>query len=321
MKISILVFLCIFSFINFANSNTNDDDGNDDYQAGCDYNISLSNATIQIGSAAQVNQQDFNISRDVGANGRCGEYRIFFSKGLANSYQRNAFSVNGSSLNYNLHQNINMNGILKEKNDALSSTEFITGIMSQPDTNYANNFFISAPSLASLNATSAGTYTDNIQVALYGYNPNSQKYSFARVTTFTVTFIVSKKVDISVVDEGAAYDHSSTSKVLDFGLLEMNAERGADVRVVSNTPYQVQLSSTNNGVLKLGTSTISYQMKSNGANINLLSSQTAPVTIGSGTMTQTTGDRYNLKFKIIEDVDNKSSGLYQDVITITAIAN
>lgn len=288
----------------------------------CEYEINLSNATVQVSEQSQVVQQGLSISRRIGQVQRCSVYRIFFSKGQANSYNRMAYLNSTNTLNYNLHQNINLNGILKEFNDALSSVEYISGNMPEDNTPYSNNFFISVPALSTQSNAPSGIYTDVIQLAVYGFNPSSGNYSFERVTNVTVSLIVHNKIQISIVEEGGTFNASSTSKILDFGELEMNEEKGVDVMVSSNTPYQLQLSSQNSGNLKSpGQSTVAYNLKSNGSSVGLSGSQGSPVLIGGGNPTNAPGDRYNLKIKITESVENKPSGLYQDVITITAIAN
>lgn len=287
----------------------------------CDYNFSLSNATVQVTGTPQVIQLNYTISRRTGQSGRCENYRIFFSKGQANSYQRKAYFSSQYSLDYNLHSNINQNGVLKDFNDALSTVEYLPGTMPQENTNYSGSFFISVPALTTQTPAASGIYTDSVQVSAYGFKTENGQYSFEAVQNFTVSLINNKKVDVSVIDEGGPFDASSTSKVIDFGNLELNSERGADIRVVSNTPYQIKVSSQNNGKLALSTSSVLYQMKSNNSTVGLASSQSSPVTLGTGNATNSAGDRYNVRFKIIEDVENKPSGLYQDVITITTLAN
>lgn len=291
------------------------------FAAECDYHFSLSNATIQIEDSAQVVQQNFSVNRGQNSpDGRCKLYRIFFSKGLANSYQRKAFTVLGTSLDYNLHQSINQAGTLKEFADAVASNEFIEGSAPDKFTNYSNRFFVAAPGQNN-NIILAGTYVDVVQVSLYGYNENSGNYLFEETNNLTVLFLVAKKVQLSLIDEGGAFDASSTTKALDFGLMTQNQEKGVDLRVLSNGSYQLKLSSLNNGKMVLGTESVQYALKVNGVNVSLSNSSGTPVAIGSGSNTSQAGDLYNMKVKINENVANKGAGLYQDVITITAIAN
>ncbi len=288
----------------------------------CDYHFSLSNATIEITEGAQVIEQKLSIWRGQNSpDGRCSRYRVFFSKGLANDYQRQAKSIWGRSLNYNLHKSVNQVGILKDINDAVNSNEFLEGVAPHKFTTYRDEFFISVPGLKGSNIVS-GLYYDNLQVTIYGYNESSGKYLFEETTTFTFLTFIPKRVQVSIIDEGGSFDPSSTSKTLDFGLLSQNQEKSADIRVVSNGSYRLKLSSQNNSKLKQGQGeTIAYSLNVNGNNVSLATSSANPVTIGSGGTTSEAGDRYNLRIKILENTTHKSAGVYQDAITITAIAN
>lgn len=291
------------------------------YAAECDYSLSVGNATIQIEDAAQVIQQGISLNRgQQSPSSRCRNYRIFFSKGLSNNYQRSAFSFYNGSINYNLHPSINMAGTLKDFSDAVTSNERLEGSAPEKNTIYSNRFFISVPGHNN-NLLLAGTYLDIVQVSIYGYNENSGKYLFDDAVNFTTVFYVPKKVQVSLLDEGQAFDASSTSKTLDFGIMEQNQEKGADLRILSNGSYRINLSSLNNGKLVQGNNSVAYSLRVNGTGISLSSSSSSPVQIGSGTTTGQAGHLYNLKIKITESVANKNAGLYQDMITITAIAN
>lgn len=287
----------------------------------CDYRMSINNAAIEILDNSQVVQQILSLYRDNTGSGssKCQNYRIFFSKGNANNYQRKAYSSYGNSVNYNLHRTVNQAGVLKERNDALNSSEWLDGQAINRNTPYTNSFFISVPGQSNSSIV-AGHYYDVIQASIYSLN--SGVLTFERTDNLTLLFYITQRVQISIIDEGGTFDAGSTSKILDFGYLSLNAEKGADVRVLANGPYQLKVSSQNNGQLKLSAGDlISYSLRVNGAAISLAGSSSSPVQIGTGDATATSGDLYNLKVKIIEETKEKSAGMYQDVLTITAIAN
>jgi hypothetical protein len=283
----------------------------------CDYHLSLSNATVQVLDASQTLQQQISVYRGaLSSNKNCNNYRIFFSKGLANSYQRKAFSLWGSSINYNLHSNINQSGILKDYGDALTSAEFLSGTANDRYTTYNNQYFVSVPGIAN-GTVKSGTFLDIVQVSVYSL-ANNGKYIFEETLGLTTIYIIPKIIQISLIDENGTFDPSATTKVLDFGILAKGQEKGADLRIVSNSSYRVSVSSSNAGALKsAGGSLIKYSMKVNGSGVSLSNS----TTLGSGDETDATGDRYNLKFQITDDTGNLPAGLYQDNLTITATAN
>lgn len=309
MKFFIVMFLIFKNSLSFS-------------AIDCDFQVNLSNAVVNISESAQVVQQPFTIKRQGPNEAFCDSYRAYFSKGSANSYQRKAFNSNGDSLDYNLHQNISMIGSLKQYGDAFFLVEYLSGSTSTRNQTYNGRFFISVPGTSSQNSSVGGIFTDNVQVTFYGQHFISGQV-LDGVQTFTVSIIVPTKISVSVVDEGAAHDASSTTKVINFGYLSINQEKAADIRVVSNTPYRIQMSSLNNGNLKHSASSnqIGYEMKINNNVVPLGSSMGAPVTVASGNKTNSAGDKFSARMKIKTDVANKAAGTYEDVITITAIAN
>jgi hypothetical protein len=287
----------------------------------CDYHLSLNNATIQVDDVSQAILQNMTITRGPFSSEKgCTRYRVFFSKGLANQYQRKAFSLWGSSLNYNLHSNINQSGILKEFGDALTANEYIEGFAYDRRTTYTNRFYVSTPGLAT-GAVKSGVFADIVQASIYSYDEKRERFEFEENIGFTALFVVSKLIGLSLVDEGGTFDENSTAKVLDFGILTTGAEKGVDLRVISNTTYRVNFSSQNGSALKNASgSLLKYGMKVNGVNVGLGTAGSS-VQVASGDETTSAGDRFNIKFTILDSTTNASSGLYQDQITITATAN
>lgn len=289
----------------------------------CDYDFSLSNATVMLSENQQVLSQDIQITRGQNSpNGLCTQYFIFFGKGSANNYQRKAYSSGGKSINYNLHRYINLSGTLKDYNDALNSNEYVAGAAESKLTTYSNKFYVSLPGSESQDSPQSGIYTDSVQVRLYSFDNIRNEYRFEKSLNFTISISSNKKIQVSLIDEGEVFDPNSTMKVLDFGNLSQGQEQGVDLRVVSNTSYRISLSSLNNGKLNHSKGdTIEYSLKSNGSFFSMSSSSTSPVSIGNGNPTSTAGDRYNLRIRISGTIENKTAGLYQDIITITATAN
>lgn len=308
----ILIFLFSFPVLSQDNQEGNDK---------CEINLSFNNATVAPGDTNQVIQQTFTISRGSKNDKKCTEYRLFFSKGLANDYQRKAYNSLQQFYNYNLHRNINMSGILKEYNDALNPSEYLEGQMLLQDTEYTNSFYISVPAISSQTNPRAGLYRDSVQISLYSIAENEQP-RFQLSTNYQVSVNIPVRVNISLVNEGDPFNVNSTSKVMDFGTLEAQEEMGADIVVDSNTPYSIRMSSLNNGKLKNGSDEINYSLRVGSGNVNLSNSSSSPVTVATGSSpTPVAGDRYNLRVKVLSLPQDPAAGVYQDSITITAIAN
>lgn len=286
----------------------------------CNHDISLGNATIQIQNGIQVIAQPYTIKRSDPSNGRCSSYRLYFTKGIANSYSREAANSSGQRADYNLHPNFLMLGTLKDYNDANSGFEYIQGNTPDENVNYSGNFYISVPGLSSQGSLTGGTYTDNIQIRVYSRD-NNGNLLLEEVQPFSINIIVPVNMAVSIVDEGGSHNASSTAKVLNFGNLATNQEMGCDIMVSSSTAYQVKLSSLNNGVMKRSTSTLAYQLRVNNTPYSLTSSASTPVTVGSGAANGSTPARFNVKVKITGATTSLPAGDYEDTITITAIAN
>lgn len=306
MKNLFVCFLLLSSQLTFA--------GKD-----CEFDLTFSQVTAQVLDTEQVLLNSINLYRGKDPPGRCSNYRLFFSKGSAQSYQRVA-KFNGSNVSYNLHNNINKAGILKEQPDALGISEWVDFNAPNRETNYSANFFVSIPGFFTQNFPPKGTYTDNINVVVWVVKNGN--YDFDETTSLAVSIIVPTRLDISLVDEGGTFDASSLSKVFDFGAITQNQIKSADIVVRSNTPYQLKMSSQNGGKLKLGSSsTIGYLITSNGSNVGVTTPSTE-VIFGSGSGNSgVSGDRFNIKVQINEGTSSKAAGLYEDVVTITAVAN
>jgi hypothetical protein len=287
----------------------------------CDYTLTLSNATVQPTSSGQVIQQNFVIRRDKNPDQTCANYRLYFGKGIANSYQRKAFNNQFEPYNYNLHQNINLNGTLKEFNDALNATEFIQGTTAIRRTDYSGSFYLSLPALSSQTNQRAGLYRDIVTISTFRLESDNS-LEFEASNAYQVNINIPVLLNISLVNEGEPFNINSTSKVLDFGNMEVNQVLGADMIVNSNTPYQLRVSSFNNGKMINGTSLVGYSLQVNNSTVALGSSKSSPVTVASESdPSPVAGDRFNMKVKILSIPTGASTGVYQDSITITAIAN
>jgi hypothetical protein len=113
-------------------------------------------------------------------------------------------------------------------------------------------------------------------------------------------------------------------KILDFGELVANQELGFDIRMISNAGFQLKISSANNGSMNISGSTdinsrIAYHFLINNQIVNLSNSQTSPVIIANGSGVTPSGGAVVAARAVIQSVDQKSYGIYQDYVTLTII--
>jgi hypothetical protein len=169
----------------------------------------------------------------------------------------------------------------------------------------------------------AGVYTDNIELNSYkGIFPDYQSNDKSK--NLFISIIVPKLASLSLVDSGSGYDPSQSMKILDFGELVANQELGFDIRMVSNAGFQLKISSANNGSMNIAGSTdnnskIAYNFLINNQVINLGNSQTTPVIIANGSGVTASGGAVVSAKAIIQSVDGKNFGVYQDYLTLTII--
>ena len=254
----------------------------------------------------------------------CRDFFLAFTKGWSGNYNRRGQNLrNGAIIYYNLFKNSNSTGVLKEPRDITSANEVLFGNICRGNKINLNYYF----TLASINSSSpprSGAYVDVVQVQIYtGTYTNINRYEGYRDLNLYIN--VPNFISLSLVDSGSSHDESKTSKTLDFGELEENEKLNFDVRIVSNSGYNLNVSSANNGLLKkvggagVG-SEIQYDFIVAGMRKPLNSSASNPITIASSTgLTSPGGARVPVEIKILSVV-NKDPGDYQDYLTLSVIS-
>jgi hypothetical protein len=305
-KIILAIFLSLFSISILAD---------------CNYSISLPNATYTVSDLNPTTANNFTISL-VGNNyNPCKDFFFTFSKGAYSAnYSRLAKRTTSAAyVNYNLYKLVNSTGVLKGPNDAVSINEVIEGTLLTHQTQTLTYYFAYTQSASS--PPLAGTYVDNIRVNSYsGTYPDYRSKEVDKNLQVSIT--VPKLASLSLVDTGGSYDPTQNMKILDFGELTTNQELGFDIRMVSNAGYLLKVSSSNNGSMNIAggadiNSKIAYNFLINNQSINLSTSQSIPVVIASGSGVTTAGGAVVSGKAIIQSVDGKNFGIYQDYLTFT----
>jgi hypothetical protein len=291
--------------------------GHEAYGANCNYNTGLSNFTATLIDTPQVLAHQYTIQRN-GDNAECANYHVYFTKGQANSYQRKAFN-NGQGLPYNLHRTINTGTVLKDYGDALAG-EFISATASNSNAQYSGNFYISLPNLDSTFSFPAGVYNDTFPIRFYSVGTSGTP-EFQKDSWMTISITVPRYAHISLVPENNPHNPSSTTYIMDFQGMETNKEMGADLRVVSNVGYGVNVNSLNTGRLIRGSQSVPYTInlgdgqwrsfETGGNNWPMIQSQTG---------TAYEGRRYNIRVRLGNVPADLEGGDYQDTIVFTVQA-
>lgn len=308
MKIIIFFILLIISKNSFSQD--------------CAYNISTDfYFPVTISDSQQTLPYSLVLSRGQTSNGpSCENYRLYFGKGNANSYQRQAFS-GSNTINYNLYKEINRSTILKDFSDA-GSTEFITGYAPSKLTPYTSTWYVGVPNIYdNFSSSPAGVYTDVIPVNIY-HIKNNGSVEFQTARHVTLSFTVPRFVEMSIVDQNQPHDSSSTTYTMDFGEISSNQQLQADLRVVGNVGYSVSLTSANGGVLKntnpSSSSQISYSIQiGNGSFFSPTNANSPYFLFDTNTPTTIAGNRYPLRVRLATVLADPEDGDYAESITFT----
>lgn len=284
----------------------------------CQYQLSLGNFTASVQDVAQVLPHTLTLTRPQNApQGPCEFYRVYFAKGQANSYQRQAYS-GGNALPYNLYRTVGLASVLKDFADAAAG-EFILGHAPLTQQGYQNEFFVEVKSKHTLFSVPPGVYTDTLPINVYAVRTNGS-IDYQASSWMTLAFTVPRYAELSIVPQNAPHDPNATVYVMDFGHMEPQMELMADLRIKANVPYGMRVTSQNGGALRKSphTTQVPYQLKvGNGAFFtppanshwlgqeysgSNLQGRTYPLTVRLGNFTQ------------LDDGD------YQDVLTFTVEA-
>jgi len=282
----------------------------------CDVSMSLGNFTTSIQDVAQVLPHTMTLDHDENSN-NCRNYNLYFAKGQANSYQRQAYQ-NGNALPYNLYRTVSLGNILKDYGDA-GASEYLTLSAPNSNVNYTATWYVEVKSKNTLFSVPPGTYTDTLPVNVYNVRSNGNiDYQGSR--WMTLSFVVPRYAEVSVVPVNQAHDPSSTVYIMDFGTMVPQEELQADLRVKANVPYGMTVSSSNGGFLRKtpNTTQVPYQMQIGSS--GWFTPPTYAYWLGQeNSGSSQSGRRYNIKVRL-GNFGTLDDGDYDETITIAVTA-
>lgn len=280
----------------------------------CNYTVSSSNFVGEIDMTEQAVSHTFSIRR--GSNAKsCENFRAFFGKGNANSYNRKVYN-SSHNLDYNLYQEAALNNVLKDFGDA-GAGEYVQGSLPSKNTNYSFNYFIKLVDFDSVFSNGPGYYNDLIPISIYNIKNNGDLV-FQRTVFVNIQIIIPRYVELSVGSLGTNHDPTQTSHVVDFGTIQDNEVQSARLSIKGNVGFGVYMSSMNGGKLINDTSSINYQVKLDTTNYQTLSNPNQQYYITQkNTGTAQSGDHYIVSLKLGSLPQNAKNGTYEDTITVT----
>jgi spore coat protein U-like protein len=262
--------------------------------------------------------ETFRIKR--GNNGGCNFFVTVSNGGAAGFASRRLLHAdNSSSLPVQLCRDASCANILKHFPQVSSSADVFTGTFISGNGNPDTVNFVIYPRLTAPEYEKFGTYDDDFTVRVYEGSPTGS-YSQEDGESFRVRYDMSKKIDLSLVEAGSAFEASSTSKTLDFGPLATGQQLAFDLVTKYNAGYRVRFSSQNNGSLRHTNSsaTLGYSLSLNGNAVSLAGSSSSPVQVASGSgVSPVGGMRLAGRVTIGTVAPTAQSGQYKDTITVT----
>ena len=256
--------------------------------------------------------------------GDASNYFLSFSRGSSDTFDpRTLIQTPDYTLAYFLYDNSSDRNILKDLSVAVTSSEVLEGsfpakVKGGWQTQTLNFTFYMEPGLYDL----FGTYNDTVTVSLYDGTPDNPG-GVQDSLSFTIKVKLDKVIALSIVDTGRVFDPPTVQKTFDFGILSEGSTRMGDLVIRANTPYTIQLSSENDGLMinqdKSDTSVVPYNFTFNGAVIDFANANPGVVEPNGGP-TPYDGSRYRFIITI-GAYGMATEGNYSDTVAVTVSAN
>lgn len=286
------------------------------HAAGCTLRLSTQNISIAWNQSFNFKAVGFRVTK---TRGPACNFSVTFSRGCATTYDRRMI-LGANTLRYQLFKDAGLSKVLKDFPDAASPDEFISGSFPEgTNLTQAFTYYVQIPlDLATQPALKPkGTYTDMFIVRVFNEAVPSST-AVVKTSTVRISTTIPKIIEISLVDTGASFNPSQTTRTVDFGTIVEGASQGFDLKVRTNAGFSVKFSSRNRGSLKHSMSSVRtkvpYSLKVNQVPKDL--STAVVVATGSG-QTALEGVANSVLFTVASPASS-IAGQYSDFITVTA---
>lgn len=260
------------------------------------------------------------------SNLRNGGGKYFVTISSSNSFNNRELRSSYGSLPYQLYKDFSKTHILKDLDEALSSSETIQGQFKHfawggwfsggLELRDEQKYYVSIPSKRFVQA---GVYQDTYTFRLYSGNFDKSLSQSEDVKNVVFTTYVPSLAQISLVDSGSSFDEFDQKQSLDFGELIEGAEQGFDIRVRSNSPYVLSMESENKGFLLFegygaaDDDKVSYNLVIDGVAQDLSAEKDVLL---SSKISDSSGTQHQV-FVSIGKVNYPRAGSYKDNIAVT----
>ncbi len=261
---------------------------------------------------AQSQTAGFEVSRVGGS--AATDFFVSFSSVTQGAFAR-VLTGSNRSLQYQLYDTPSFSSILGGLPSA-DSAQVIRGRFSPGELKKQLTFVMVIPPMQ---ICPPGDYSGTVTLILC--EGTLDRFTEVESHTVRISCRVSAVAELSLINQGGAFTPDAVLKKLDFGNLEKDKSLGFDLRVRSNTPYDVWMESENGGQMKSAdpadSSVIPYTLSISGNFVDLRQRVAISVPETSSRATDQ-GDRLEVTVRI-GDTEEASAGTYRDTITITVV--
>lgn len=250
-------------------------------------------------------------------NGGCNFF-LTLDNGQGSSYTDRNLRNGSNLLPVQIFSDSSLQNIIKNLPEVSSPSDVLVGSFPDGTTSPREIGLFLYPRLTNVDYQRFGDYEDEFVLKLYQGTYNGT-YTLEDTDSIRLRYRVEKKIDLSIVNTGAPFDLSSTTKTLNFGTLTAGEQLGFDLVIKFNAGYRVRISSENNGNLKRAgfSNLISYSLQMNGNPVSLVGSASNPVLVAQGNgVSGGAGLRFG-GLVTIGAVAGAVPGNYLDTITVT----
>lgn len=230
------------------------------------------------------------------------------------SRQLNNTGTPGASLPVQICLDGACSSICKQFPDVSSNADVIADAFPNNTGNGATQTETYRPKLGAIDYQRFGTYENAFVFKLY--EGTLASYQLKDQKTVTLKYVMNKKIDLSLVDAGGAFDASATTKTVNLGTLATGVQGTFDLLLKFNAGYRVVMQSQNQGRLKHGSQNVfvPYGMTINGSGVSFSGGNNVVIQ-GTG-VSPAPGLRLAGRVTVGTVAANSAVGTYQDTINI-----
>lgn len=242
-----------------------------------------------------------------------------FDYGIGGSFNNRVMEYNGNTIPYNVHRNnsTGSNAILRYLSDIGNNNHILRGRF-RPNRDTVDLTYTAVLGTVP-SGLPPGFYTDALAfvVATDDGNPDQNFWRPVAERAVSFSYYIPSRTDLYIVPNGAGIPtNMDMTESVDFGELQTGDSVDLDFIIDTNVGYQIQLESTNSGVLNnaIAGQSVPYVINSGTFSGQLLAPQIVSTNAGTGIFT------VDFNATVGSVGSNPAAGFYSDTIYVIVSA-